>query len=137
MRALLLAALLAAPAMADTVISTRVIRAGALIGPEDLDLSPRNATGAFDRPDDLVGLEARRMIYPGRPILFDQVGSPALVDRNQIVQLSFAARGLAITTEGRALGRAGAGEEVRVLNLSSRVTVNGIVQPDGSVQVGF
>lgn len=137
MRSLLVLLLLASPALADSVISTRVIRAGAIIGPEDLDILPRSTQGAFDHAEDLVGLEARRMIYPGRPILFDQVGSPALVDRNQIVQISFSAHGLAITTEGRALGRAGAGEDVRVLNLSSRITVSGIVQPDGSVRVGF
>ena len=137
MRSLLVLLLLAGPAWADSVISTRVIRAGAIIGPDDLDILPRTIQGAFDHTEDLVGLEARRMIYPGRPILYDQVGSPALVDRNQIVQISFAAHGLAITTEGRALGRAGAGEDVRVLNLSSRITVSGIVQPDGSVRVGF
>lgn len=137
MRWLLALTLLAGPAWADSVVSTRIIRAGAVIQPGDLGVASRTAAGAFDRIEDLVGLEARRMIYPGRPILYDHVGSPALVDRNQIVQLSFAVQGLAITTEGRSLARAGAGEEVRVLNLSSRITVTGIVQPDGSVRVGF
>jgi flagellar basal body P-ring formation protein FlgA len=50
--------------------------------------------------------------------------------------LRYAAGPLAITTEGRALARGGAGDVIRVLNLSSRNTVTGRVQPDGAVSVG-
>jgi len=57
------------------------------------------------------------------------------VDRNQIVPLVFKQGGLSITAEGRSLSRAAAGEIVRVMNLSSRTTVSGIVLANGSIQV--
>ena len=63
------------------------------------------------------------------------VGAPALVERNQIVELIFARNGLHIVTEGRALDRAGAGERVRVMNLSSRSTLFGTVTASGTVSV--
>ena len=41
-----------------------------------------------------------------------------------------------IVTEGRALDRAGIGERLRVLNLSSRTTVTATVQGAGLATVG-
>jgi flagellar basal body P-ring formation protein FlgA len=38
--------------------------------------------------------------------------------------------------DGRALGRAGIGDVVRVMNLGSRQTVSGLVLADGSIVVG-
>ncbi|MEM9126779.1 MAG: flagella basal body P-ring formation protein FlgA, partial [Pseudomonadota bacterium] len=44
-------------------------------------------------------------------------------------------RPLSITTEGRALGRGAAGDRIRVMNLSSRTTVTGLIRPDGQIEV--
>jgi flagella basal body P-ring formation protein FlgA len=46
-----------------------------------------------------------------------------VIDRNEIVTLRFNAGGLLISPTGRALDRAAEGERLRVINLSSRVTV--------------
>jgi flagella basal body P-ring formation protein FlgA len=43
---------------------------------------------------------------------------------------------LLIATEGRALARGGAGDYLRVLNLSSRNTITGRVDKSGAVVVG-
>ena len=91
--------------------------------------------GVFEDPSLVVGQEARKSLYPGRPIKLGDVGAPALVDRNQIVSLTFAGNGLTIETEGRALDRAGVGEKLRVMNMGSRTTVTGTVMPDGTVRV--
>ena len=74
-------------------------------------------------------------LYPGRPILTRDVGLPTVVQRNAIVPLVFKRGGLSIRLEGRALGRAGAGEAVRVMNLSSRSTVIGVATEAGAVVV--
>jgi flagella basal body P-ring formation protein FlgA len=42
---------------------------------------------------------------------------------------------LRIAADGRALGRGAAGAHIRVMNLASRNTVGGEVQPDGTVHV--
>ena len=49
--------------------------------------------------------------------------------------LVFLKGGLRIATEGRALGRGSEGEIIRVMNLSSRTTVSGRIQSDGSIEV--
>jgi flagella basal body P-ring formation protein FlgA len=51
------------------------------------------------------------------------------------VRMSYMHGPLRIDTEGRALDRAAAGEAVRVMNLASRQTVTGTVEPDGTIEV--
>ena len=135
MRSVLIFLLSAGFAIADTVTPTRTLRPGTLITAADLTLRDGVQPGVFDRVTDVVGQEARVALYAGRPIPFDAIGAPAIVNRNQIVPLFFNASGLSITTEGRALERGGAGDRVRVMNLTSRATLFGYVQEDGSIKV--
>lgn len=123
------------PASADIVVADRVIRPGMIIAAGDLQQVPGEDEQSFDRVDDVIGQEARVALYPGRPIHFDAVGPPALVERNQIVALRFVGAGLLITTEGRALQRGAAGDRVRIMNLASRATLFGFVRSDGSIDV--
>ena len=127
---------LASTALADALTATRVIRPMAVIGVGDLGILPRDVPGALTSGDDLVGLEARVTLYPGRPILPGQVGPRALVERNQPVTVVFRKHGLTIAADGRALSRGAEGDLVRVMNLASRTTVSGRVMDDGSVMVG-
>lgn len=135
-RALLILAL-AAPASAESVVATRTIRAKTLIGPEDLTLVSAELPGALTDPAAALGQEARVAIYAGKPVRPGDFGPPTLVDRNQLVTLVYRSGGLAISTEGRALGRGAEGEEIRVMNLGSRNTVTGRIGPDGAVYVGW
>lgn len=126
-----------APALAETVVSTRVIRPGTVIGPSDIKEMSVQTDGAVQLSEDVIGLEARVVLYPGRPIRPEDIGAPALVERNQIVLLRYAQGGLQIVTEGKAMARGGQGETIKVLNLASKSTVTGQIQPDGSVRVGY
>jgi flagella basal body P-ring formation protein FlgA len=130
-----LALLAAPPAAAETLVALRTIRAQTVIGPGDVGLAPGVTPGALTQPEQALGLEARVALYPGRPIHPADLGPPALVERNARVTLVFRSGALTITAEGRALSRAAAGEAVRVMNLSSRATVTGTVEPDGRVAV--
>ncbi len=125
----------AAPALAQSVVAVATIRARSVIAASDLALADRTVPGAFRRIEDVAGMEARSIIYAGRPVMPGQVGPPALVRRNQLVKLIYRSGGLSITTDGRALGRAGRGEVVRVMNTASRVTVTGVVTAPGIVKV--
>lgn len=133
--ALILALLAALPAAAETLVATRTIRAMAAIGPEDVTLVAGQIPGALSSPAEAVGLEARVVLYAGRPIRPGDVGPAATVERNGIVPLVFRRGGLTILSEGRALGRGGPGEVIPVMNLSSRTTVQGRIGPDGAVHV--
>jgi flagella basal body P-ring formation protein FlgA len=129
--------ILAAPATADTVLAARTIRAQTLISPQDLVVKDVDVIGAISDPSLVAGQEARVALYAGRPIRPGDVGPPALVERNQIISLVYDQSGLSIMAEGRSLSRAGPGETVRVMNMSSRITVSGRVMPDGRVVVSY
>jgi flagella basal body P-ring formation protein FlgA len=134
---LLLVIALAAPASAESVVATRTIRAKTLIGPEDVTLVSAELPGALTDPAFALGQEARVSIYAGKPLRPEDFGPPSLVERNQLVTLVYVSGGLAISAEGRALGRGAEGEKLRVMNLQSRNTVTGRIGPDGAVYVGW
>jgi len=127
---------LARAAGADTLVAAATIRSQTVLGPQHVVVVQETVPGALSKPEAAIGLETRVVLYAGRPIRPTDLGPPALVDRNQIVPLIYRHGTLAIATEGRALGRAAAGEAVRVLNLSSRNTVTGILDGEGRVHVG-
>lgn len=137
MRPLIALLLMTVPALAESVVATRTIRALTVIGPEDLTIVEAALPGALSDPALAVGQEARVAIYAGRPVRAQYLGAPALVDRNQLVSLIFLSGGLAISTEGRALARGAEGEVIRVMNLGSRTTVSGRVGADGAIYVGW
>ena len=128
-------ACLATSLVAETLTAARVVRPNAIIGPADLGVISVSVPGALTPDADVVGLEARITLYPGRPILPDHVGPAALVEHNQPVLVIFRRGGLTISADGRALSRGAEGDTVRVMNMSSRTTVSGKVQPDGSIIV--
>ena len=123
-------------AMADSLIATRTIRAKSVVQADDVTMVAAAIPGALTGPDAALGLEARIAIYAGRPIRASDLGAPALIDRNQIVAISYNSGALAILTEGRALTRGGVGDVIRVMNLASRATVSGRIAADGTVHVG-
>ncbi|MBW7920970.1 MAG: flagellar basal body P-ring formation protein FlgA [Rubellimicrobium sp.] len=123
-------------AQADIVVPARNIPARSLIAPDDLILRAGDIPGALADPGAVAGMEARVALYANRPIRAGDIGPPAIVERNQTVTLVFDRGGLVITTEGRALDRAGPGDVVRVMNLASRTTVSARIDPDGSARVG-
>ena len=124
------------PALADTVIASRTIASNTVLAAEHLALSQENIEGTFSKFDQVIGLETDIIIYAGQPIAATALRRPTLVERNSKVALIFSIKGLEITTEGRALGRASLGEQVEVLNLISRNTVSGVATSYGRVNVG-
>lgn len=131
---LLLAAV--SPSQADTVIASGTIRSQQIIAPGDVTLTDGTVPGALSQIADAIGREARINIYPGRPVRAGDLRDPAMVERNEIVTLQYATRGLMIVTDGRSLERAGLGERLRVQNLASRSTITGTVIGPGLVAVG-
>ncbi|MEL7275220.1 MAG: flagellar basal body P-ring formation chaperone FlgA [Pseudomonadota bacterium] len=123
-------------AVADAVVPTRAIRPQTILTAADLTLISKEMPGAVARIEDAVGREARVALYPGRAITSGDIAAPAVIERNQIVQMRFRAGPLEIVSEGRALARARPGERVRVINLDSRLTVSGTVTEAGWVRMG-
>lgn len=135
MRALAALLFLAPAAWADTIVPAHTIRAGSLIRAADLLVRDVEVAGAMSDPSLVVGQEARVSLYAGRPIRAGDIGPPALVERNQLVTLNYKKGSLLIRAEGRALGRAAAGDRIQVMNLASKSTLIAKVLPDGTLQV--
>lgn len=137
MRWLMVLLLAAPPALAESLVATRTIRAQSVISPEDVTLVSADLPGALADPSQAIGLETRVAIYAGKPVRLSDLGPPTLVERNQVVALIYRSGALAIATEGRALARGSEGEVIRIMNLASRTTVSGRIGPDGAVYVGW
>lgn len=126
---------LAAPVPAETLVATRTIRAATPIQPEDIAFGEEEVPGALSDPAQILGMEARAVIYAGRPIRPGDIAPAAAVERNQLVPINFRRGQLVIKAEGRALARGAPGEVIRVMNLASRTTVQGVIDADGGIHV--
>jgi len=127
---------LAVPARPEALIAARTIPSHQILTASDVIVQNETIRGTLSSPDQAVGLEARVVLYAGRPIRQGDVGPAASVERNQIVTLVYRRGSLLIAADARALGRGGPGDKLRVMNLSSRSTVTGTVGENGSVYVG-
>lgn len=128
--------LMGSAVVADTIVAAHTIRPRHVLTFDDLATVPEILPGGVEDMSLLLGQEARVALYRGRPIQLSDIGPPAVVERNQIIPLSYQVQGLTISTEGRALDRAASGEIIRVMNLASRTTVSAKIRADGSAVVG-
>lgn len=126
---------LGTPVSAETLVAARTLPARTIIGPDDVLLRDANVVGGMDQIELVVGQEARVALYAGRPIRPGDIGPPSVVERNQIIMLVYQRGGVTISTEGRALERAGSGDLIRVMNLSSRTTVTAQIDETGTAFV--
>lgn len=118
------------------IVAKRTIRAQAILTEDDLAIRAGASSNAETELLEFVGMETREVLYAGRPISRSQLGEPAIVQRNEIVQMIYLTGSVQIVTEGRALGRAALGETIRVMNLGSRTTVSAKVEGPARVRVG-
>lgn len=121
---------------ADTIVAARMIRAQETLSISDIRVVSSTTAGAHSRVEDVLGKETRITLYPGTPIMKGQVIAPAVIERNEFVSLTFQQGGLQIMAEGRALGRGGVGDSIRVMNTSSKAVLFGTINADGTVTVG-
>jgi len=133
--ALLLALVSQPPAPAQEVLAAHTLRVGTVLEAGDLKVPDAEDARRRELVAALVGLETRRAIYTGRPVVVADLGPPTLVHRNAVGVMLYSDRGLGIRTEGRALESGGAGEVVRVINATSRQSVLATVTGENQVEV--
>ncbi len=124
------------PALGDSLVATRVIKAQEVVSADAVTMVSAEIPGAVTDASMAIGMEARVAIYPGRPVLAENIAAAAVIERNQLVPLSYSTSGLTIRTEGRALARGRAGEMIEVMNLASKTKVTGRIGPDGTIELG-
>ena len=133
-----------AQAMIEAPVSVGRLKQGAIVRTEDLRMG-RVASALSDRDvarsmDQIVGMELVRPIAPGQKLLLSDLTRPALVHKGALVQAELSSGRLSIAGQVMAVDTGGAGDVVRVQNVTShlylfaRVTGLGrvVVTPDGA-----
>lgn len=141
--ALLAAGLAGAPALAapgDTaavVVLAHPVERGTLLSASDLDTAelPESAARRALTREDLLGMEATRNLRAGVALHMTDISAPRLVRRGEPVMLTVSSGAMTITAAGRALGDASKGESVRVVNLATNRTLDGIASATGEVAI--
>lgn len=133
--AVLFLALISESVSAQALIASRHIPARVIITAEDIDSNDTQiAVDSYDM-SEIIGKEARVSIYKGRVITTNDVVAPAVIERNQPIEIVFTHHQLSIQVSGRALQRGALGESIRVMNSASKKTVQGVIRADGRVTV--
>ncbi|MBB3994228.1 flagella basal body P-ring formation protein FlgA [Sulfitobacter undariae] len=133
--ATILTFMLVQPVLAETVVPVRTIRPAQTITNEDVTIATGKSNKGYANLSQVLGQEARVVLYAGRPIFLTDLAPPSVISRNQIVLLLYDTNGISISTEGRALERGAIGDRVRVMNLGSRATLFGVIADNGTIKV--
>jgi len=89
--------------------------------------------------DEVKGMQARRVLGAGQALRGTDVRRPIVVNKGQVVTMTFSAPGVEVTATGRAMSEGGVGDTVTIQNpasyrmISATVTAPGTVRADGGV----
>ncbi|MEM6945137.1 MAG: flagellar basal body P-ring formation chaperone FlgA [Pseudomonadota bacterium] len=117
----------------DVPQAARLLAPGTILAPADLVMPEDRGNQQAARA--LVGMRLRRAMPAGARLSPADVAAPYVVRRNAIVTMRFAAGPLMLETEGRALDDAALGAPLRVMNLTSRETVDAVAAGSDRVEV--
>ncbi|NDV50768.1 flagellar basal body P-ring formation chaperone FlgA [Salipiger sp. PrR003] len=123
----------------DVPVPTHRIAAGEILSEGDLEIRslPSGRVGSYavlDR-NDLIGMQVQRVLMRGRPVQKQSISPPIIIDRGEIVTISYENDGLALTAKGKALASGYKGQDIRVVNLVSNKTLVGVASQEGLVEV--
>lgn len=127
------------PAQVEVAVLARPVQRGEILSPDDFvyeKRSPNMGRGAIEA-EAAKGLEAVRPLSPGSVVRISDIITPRLVRRGEPVLIAYKVGALTITTQGRALASAGAGEPVRVVTTSTQRTLDGFVAGNGLVRIVY
>ncbi|MDP2822964.1 MAG: flagellar basal body P-ring formation chaperone FlgA [Sulfuritalea sp.] len=122
----------------EYLVSARPLRAGQTI--VEADLARRRGdladlpTGVLTDPALVLGQTSGVSLPAERPLRADMLRQPLVVKQGQGVRIVSGGAGFQVSSEGRALGNAVAGQVVQV-RLTSGQVISGIAQSDGTIGV--
>jgi len=118
---------------------TRTLPAGSILKPSDVEM--RAVTLQFANSAQLpvlnqvIGFQLRRQMRQGVAIRLNDVATPILISRNDLVTIYLKNGALTLTVKGQALTDASRGQQVSVLNLLSKTVIQGIAVNPGTVEI--
>lgn len=126
---------------AQVVVTARTLSRQQVIRADDLRLERMETSklnkGYFTEIEPVLGLQTRRALTPGQILVDAFIAPRQLIKRGQQVTIYSAQPGIAVRMTGEALEDGDEGERIRVRNKASKRVVEGVVDADGRVRVGF
>lgn len=123
----------------EVAVLTQDIDRGDAIKEKDLTLvrRPANQIGhdVIGSTSDLIGMVPRKGLRAGELIHTTDLAKPILVEKNQLISVVYASKGLSLTMRGRAQGNGAMGETIRIQNPQSKRIVEGVVSGPGQVSI--
>lgn len=121
-------------------VSARPLAGGQPIGPGDIverqgDLGSLPTSIVTDA-GQAIGKTPKSSIGAGQPLRSDLLLAPLAVRQGQSVKLVYRGSGFSVSSDGRALNNAAAGQVVQVRS-SGGQTISGIARGDGIVEVSY
>lgn len=115
------------------------IRNGIIIGKRDIDVievRQRDLNADFiTNAEELTGMTPRRMLLAGKPVRASEIEAPRIVGRGESVTMIFKEGALVLTAKGKALENGAKGDLIRVVNDSSKRTIEAVVTAENEVTV--
>ncbi|MFN2329793.1 MAG: flagellar basal body P-ring formation chaperone FlgA [Chromatocurvus sp.] len=112
---------------------------GKILGPDDLEFvtvdTDRLVRGYYADLASVAGHTLKRSAAGGTILTHALVQEPPVIQRGQRVSLVSSRIGIAVQAPGEALADARIGDRLRVRNLSSGKTVEGVARSSGTVEV--
>ena len=129
-----------AQAVVEVMVPARTVAAGERLDAGLLEpmlvIERQLRADTLVEPADLLGVEARRRLLPGRPVRRGDVQAPRLVRRGEAVEVVYRAPGIELVAIARALEDGARGSVVAVSNLDSGQRLSGVVSDAGRIVVG-
>ena len=123
--------------LVDVPVLNRRVRPGEPIGRRDIDWvrmrAERLARNAILDESSIVGQTPRRFVRAGAPLRQSDVRAPVIVTKGSLVTLKFRTRNMILTAKARAAQDGARGDTIRVVNIRSKRTIEGVVDGAGSV----
>lgn len=125
--------------MREIAVPAADLERGDAVQAKDIALVKRPAgqipTDIIADPAEVVGLIPRRTLRAGEPIRQADIAKPLMVEKNQIVTVTYATRGLALSMRGRAQSSGAKGETIRVQNIQSKRLIEGQITGPAHVTI--
>jgi flagella basal body P-ring formation protein FlgA len=121
-----------------TLAYVHTLEAGQIVRAEDLTWS-RSADAPLDAPEDpdaIIGMAARHALREGAAVALHDVAPAQVIHKDEMISVSFAADGLVLTLQAKALDNAVVGQSLSVVNVASKKVIQAVASGPGQAVVG-
>ncbi len=123
----------------DLPVATTRLPAGSVLRAEDVHVARVHTTlirgEVVRRPGDAIGMQLKRQLAAGQPLVVGELMRPAMVQKGASVLMQLDSPGITLTAQGQALESGAIGERIQVLNPVSRAVIEAEVTGPDRVRV--